>query len=256
MTAHEAKAILTLYRPGTADDRDPEFAEALLFARQDPELRDWLARQDAVQQALRARFRQIVPPPGLKEQIISEHHARVRHQLWRRRAALMAVAAVLATLIAVAALWLETRPGPQDRVDLATFRNRMVGAVLRQYAMTLETNDLNQIRAYLAQTNAPADYVLPRSLEQTPSTGCGVLSWQDKKVAMVCFHSGKPLPPGEKTDIFLFVVDREAVPDAPAGREPQIATVKNLVTASWSQGSRVYVLAVAGDESTLRRYLN
>ncbi len=34
MTSQEAKKILALYRPGTADEHDPAFAEALALARQ------------------------------------------------------------------------------------------------------------------------------------------------------------------------------------------------------------------------------
>lgn len=256
MTEQQAKAILFVYRPDTADDHDPEYAEALAFARQHSALQEWLTKRCAVQQALRTRFRQIATPEGLKEQIISEHRALTMHQRWRRPAALVAVAAVIATLIAVASLWLRPHTEPEEKVDLATFRNRMVGAVLRQYTMSLETNDLGQIRDHLAQRQSPADYVLPGPLKKIASTGCGVLSWQDRRVSMICFHSGKPLPPGEQTDIFLFVVDRSALPDTTAGYTPQIAKVKTLVTASWTQGENVYVLATEGDESAIRRFLN
>jgi hypothetical protein len=122
--------------------------------------------------------------------------------------------------------------------------------------MTLETNDLNQIRTHLAQNDSPADYLLTKVLDKTPATGCGVIGWQGTPVSMVCFHSGKPLPPGEKTDIFLFVVDRNTLSDPPSGLAPQIAYVNKLVTASWTQGQRVYVLATEGDEALIRQYLD
>ena len=73
---------------------------------------------------------------------------------------------------------------------------------------------------------------------------------------MVCFHSGKPLPPGETTDVFLFIVDRSALPDAPPASWPKIARVNKLMTASWTQGQRAYVLAAEGNEEWIRRYLN
>lgn len=256
MTTQQIKNVLSVYRLRTADDDDPDFAEALACVRQDPMLRDWFANHCAVQQALRARFRQITVPGGLKEQIISEHRAWTAHQRWRRPVALVAVAAVIALLIAVGALWLQPGAEPKDQADLATFCSRMGRAVLRQYTMTLETNDPNQIRAHLAQNHAPADYTLTKALDRTELTGCGVLGWQGKPVSMICFHSGKPLPPGEKTDIFLFVVDRDTVGDAPTGAGPQFAKVNRLVTASWTQGRKLYVLAIEGDEVSIRRYLD
>ena len=76
MNRDEAKTILLLYRPGTADADDPQIAEALALAKQDPELARWLEEHCARQEALRAKFRQITVPAGLKEQIISEQAAR------------------------------------------------------------------------------------------------------------------------------------------------------------------------------------
>jgi len=66
----EAKTILLLYRPGTADANDPQIAGALELAKQDPELTRWLVEHCARQEAVRAGFRKITAPAGLKEQII------------------------------------------------------------------------------------------------------------------------------------------------------------------------------------------
>ena len=65
MTTQEAKKILTLYRPGSVDAKDPEFSEALLLARQDAELKGWLDEHYAVQSAIRERFKGIAVPEGL-----------------------------------------------------------------------------------------------------------------------------------------------------------------------------------------------
>ena len=256
MTQQEAKRILSVYRPGTADDNDPYFAEGLAYVERQPGLRAWFENHCAVQRALRARFRQVSVPEGLKEQIISEHRSWVAHQRWRRPAALVAVAAAIAMVIAVAALLLEPVAPPTDKADLATFCSRMGRAVLGQYTMSLETNDMHQIRAYLAQDHAPADYQLTKALNKTELIGCGVLGWQGKLVSMICFHSGKPLASGEKTDIWLFVVDRGAVLDAPTSGTPQIGKVNRLVTASWTQGQKLYMLAMNGDDATIRPYLD
>ena len=186
-----------------------------------------------MQQALRVRFRQITVPEGLREQIISERRVWTMRQRWQR------------PLV-----------HPKDEVTFDTYCNRMISAVLRQYAMSLETNDPVQIRAHLARQAAPADYVLPPALEKVTTTGCGVLGWQQKPVSMICFHSGRPLRLGEKTDMFLFVINRDTVPDAPSGPAPRIADVNSLVTATWTRGGKVYVLALEGDAALIRQYLN
>ena len=255
MTTQQAKEILSAYRPWSADADDPEFAEALSLVRHDAELARWFEEHCEVQSAIRERFKQSAVATGLKEQIISEHNARLKVVWWRQPVSL-AAAAVVAVTIGIAALWLRPAPEMPDQINTATYRSRMVGQVLRVYAMTLETNDLNQIRSHLAQQQAPTDFVLPAKLAQTALAGCGVLSWQDKRVSMICFLTGKPLPPGGKSDLFLFVVDRSSLPDAPTGSAPEFnADRKQMVTATWSSGDKTYILATEGDIDSLRKYL-
>ena len=59
MTRGAVKEILLLYRPGTADAEDPQVAEAIEFAKRDPELGRWFEQHQVFQAAMRAKFRQI-----------------------------------------------------------------------------------------------------------------------------------------------------------------------------------------------------
>ncbi|MGD1089138.1 MAG: hypothetical protein ABR955_10500 [Verrucomicrobiota bacterium] len=250
MNREEARNILLLYRPETADAGDPQIAGALALAKSDPELARWLDEHCARQNALRMKFRQIAAPAGLKEQIISERVAHERFIFWRRKAVFAAVTVVVAFVI-LAPLWFHSRADD----TFAIYRSRMVSAALRGYAMDLAANNPAQIRAYLAQNHAPADYVLPAPLEKVAVTGCAIESWQDVKVSMICFHTGKPLPPGEQGDLWLFVIDRASVKNAPPAGPPQLARVNDLITAVWAQGDKLYLLGTEGDEQTIRRLL-
>jgi len=247
----EAKTVLLLYRPGTADADDPQIAEALALAKHDPELADWLKEHCARQETLRAKFRQITAPAGLKEQIISEQAARGKIILWRRNA-IFAAAAVIVALVALAPLWFPHRPNDDT---FAILRSRMVSVALRGYGMDLATNSPAQIRAFLAESRAPADYVLPAPLESTAMTGCAIQNWQGAKVSMICFRTGRPLPPGQSSDLWLFVIDRAAVKDAPPADSRQFARVNRLTTVTWTQGDKLYMLGTEGDEQTLQQYL-
>jgi len=247
----EAKNILLLYRHGTADANDPQIAEALALAQRDPELARWLEEHCARQFVLREKFRQITAPAGLKEQIISEHAAQERMIYWRQKSALVAMAALL-LLVALAPFWFLHR-GHDD--TLAVYQNRMVGVALRGYAMDLVSNNPEQIRAYLAQNHAPADFVLPAALKRAALTGCAIEGWQDAKVSMICFRTGKSLAPGGQSDLWLFVVDRASVWGSPAESSPQFSKVNLLITATWSQGDKLYLLGTAGDEQAIKQYL-
>ncbi|HUA67641.1 MAG TPA: hypothetical protein VMA13_03760 [Candidatus Saccharimonadales bacterium] len=253
MTRDDAKNILLLYRHGTADAGDPQMAEALALVKQDSELARWFEEHCARQEVLRAKFRQIPAPAGLKEQIISEQMAREKIVVWRRNVFLTAAAtAIIVAALTLAALWLHP---PASDNSLAIYRSRMVGVALRGYAMDVATNNPVQIRAYLEQNHAPADFVLPPPLKKVAMTGCAIESWQGAKVSMICFRTGKPLPPGEQSDLWLFVVDCASVKNAPPPGPPQLAKVNQLVTAVWIQGDRLYLLGTEGDEQTIRQLL-
>ncbi len=253
MNPERAKEILLLYRPGTPDETDPECLEALEFIRRDPELERWFDQRQSVNEALRLRFRQIPVPAGLHEQILSERPAHIQIRRLRRPALLATALAALAVLLGLTAVWIW--PRPQD--TFSTYRERMISFAVRgSYAMDLDTDSLPQIKSFLAAHQAPADYVVPTALSGTNAVGCALVSWQGEKVSMICFRTGKPLQPGAPSDLWLFVVDRKAVKDAPLSGTPKLAPFRDRwTTASWTQGNKVYLLGIEGDESAIRKYL-
>lgn len=252
MNRDEAKNILLLYRHGTADADDPQIAEALALAKNDPELACWLEEHCARQFVFREKFRQITAPAGLREQIISEHEAQKKVVFWRQKITLTEMAALVLLMAVAAPFWFLHHKHDDT---LAIYQNRMAGVALRGYAMDLTTDNSEQIRAYLVHNNAPADFVLPAALKQAVLAGCAVESWQRVKVSMICFRTGRPLAPGGQGDLWLFVVDRTSVKGAPAGNSPQFSKVNRLITATWTQGDKLYLLGTEGDEQTIKLYL-
>jgi hypothetical protein len=247
----EAKNILLLYRPGTADAADPQIAEALALAKYDPELTLWLDKICAQQEALREKFRQIPVPAGLEEQIISEQAAQTKIISFPRNLAL-ATATAIAALIILTLFWF--RPHAKDDT-FAIYQDQMASVALRGYTMDLATNNPAPIRVYLAQNEAPSDFGLPASLEKIEVTGCAIEGWQHAKVSMICFRTGRPLPPGQSSDLWLFVIDRAAMKNAPEENTRQFARVNKLMTATWTDGGKIYFLGTEADEATLRKYL-
>lgn len=252
MNRDEAKAILLLYRPGTTDDADPQIAEALAAVKGDAELDRWFEEHCARQNSLRENLRKIVPPTGLREQIISEHRARRKVIFLRRNLALAAVA-MIGALLGFAIFWVPKSPAPEN--TFAMYQRKMAGIALRGYGMDLTTDDAAKIRAYLAQRSAPADFVLPAGLQNAELTGCAVEGWQGAKVSMICFRSGRRLPPGQQNDVWLFIVNGGVVKNAPASTTPELSKVNRLATASWTKNGNLYFLGAMGDEQTIRKLL-
>jgi hypothetical protein len=248
----EAKKILRLWRPGPAGAEDPQVAAALALARHDQELSQWLEQHAARQAALAEKFRQIPVPAGLKEQIISEQAANERMRRTRQKKvfALLAVIVVCAGF-AVAQFWQPAAKGD----PLALFRSQMTGTAMRGYGMDFLTNNPVSVRNFLAGKKCPADYVLPAALESAAVAGCAVENWQGKKVSMICFRTGRALPPDQTSDLWLFVAERGSVGREPPPGSPQLLAEGRLVTATWTQGDKIYLLATEGDEALIRKFL-
>jgi hypothetical protein len=252
MTTQAAKQILSLYRPGTADAEDTTFAEALQLCEQDAELRLWFEDHCLVYESLRAKLKQITVPEGFKEQIVAERKVHAPG-FWTRRPVRIATA-TMALAVASMLLFFQWRT-PGEDTSFAGFRERMISKALRSYGMDLETDSPDRVRALLAERKAIADYVLPPGLQKARLTGCLVTTWQGKPVSAICYQSGKPLLRGQSSDLWLFVTESSSVPGAPRNSSPSIQTFNTVTAASWSHAGKTYVLAIDGDEASLRKYL-
>jgi hypothetical protein len=263
MNDEEAKKILSLYRPGTPDRSDPDFSKALEQVKTHPapengkaapdsELTRWFLEHRSSYLGIRAKFQKIPVPATLKERILAETKVRPASIIQFRPMVLLQAAAVLAMCVGLAALFWRSH-GRED--DFETYRIRMTRSALQPYSMELTSHDLPSIKTYFAGRKAPTDYVLPDGVSKAQLVGCSVLHWQGQPVSMLCFRSGQPLPPGQSTDLWLFIVDQASVRNSPSAELPTMAQVKKLMTATWSRDGKTYILAAGGDEGFLRKYL-
>jgi uncharacterized membrane protein YbaN (DUF454 family) len=242
VNSDEAKQILLLYRPGTADAEDPSVAEAISFARQDPELATWFEQHQAFQKAIRAKFRQVKAPEHLKLELLAGANV-IRPAVWWQQPAWLAVAAAIALLVGYLAFW--QRPYIPDH--FADYRKMMVAKAEGQYGMDLTTSDMEQLRKHFLQKGAPADYNLPQGLQNAQVLGGVRLSWRTHPVSMVCLRTS------DSTNVWLFVTDRSALKDAPAGQR-KFDKVDQLLTASWTEGDQLYVLAAPDERDFEQKY--
>jgi hypothetical protein len=242
MDSREARKILHAFRPDTDED-EPQFQEALAQSRRDPELGAWLERESLRHAALKAKFLQIEPPADLLHKILLEKPASPRRawygaQIWQ-------LAAAVAVLFGLATFWY--RPTPKN--TFAEYERYLGSLVSRKYRMSLETGNPDKIRSFLANNQAPADYILSPEVQRTNALGCATLSWNGNPVSMLCFSNAA------HRKLFLFVVNRGAIPDAPGNASRKVQRVGQFAVAGWTQGDRSYVLAVEGDDRVLDDYL-
>src|SRR5215472_15710744 len=103
MTTSEAKQKLLLYR-GPIDDSDPQFRAALEYAKNDPELGQWLRQQTKCYDAIRTTLRGIEPPLGLSEKIVRRQPIPF-HRDWSRIVQLAAAILISVSVTALVMKW-------------------------------------------------------------------------------------------------------------------------------------------------------
>ena len=239
MNATQTKHALLICRPRAQDKAEPEIARAIQVARADAAVEDWFQRHLRFQEGMQRSFRELPVPAGLAANILARR--RIVQIPWWRKPAILAAAAVIALLLG-GMIWQKNK-APRDTFSI--FRSRMIGNVLRQYNMDIVTNDAAVIHQFLVQKQAPADYELPPGLSGMPLAGAGVLGWASNRVSMICLQA-----PGPDT-LFLFVVDQASIRPVPPAT-PQFVQVNSVMTASWSQGGKSYVLATT---NSVREFL-
>lgn len=241
MTTEETKRILLLYRPQTSDAEDAEMNAALEQARREPTLQEWFERHCEGQAILRRKFAELPVPEGLKDAILAGRKIVTPAFGWRK-SAWLAAAAALALLAAVSALWLRSDPAR----EFSLYRARMVRVALHEYSMDIVTNDLRQVRRYLAAKGGPADFAIPERVARLSLTGGGHIRWGKEPAAMVCFDRG------DGQMLFLFVINAAAVKGEP--QEPTSVKIGALQTVSWTREAKTYVLAGPDDPDFVQKY--
>jgi hypothetical protein len=247
LNTQQAKEILLLFRSGSVDDGDPQMVEALRLAEQDQALGQWFEKHRAFQEQMRGKLRQLQPPAHLKAALLRERHI-IRPAIWWQQPPVWLGTAAAAAVLVLAAIVVPMRSKTLN--TLANFEGRMVSTALREYRMDLETDNMRQLREFIANRGAPADYEVTPGLSKLKLTGGGLLKWRNNPVAMVCFDRG------DKQMLFLFVTRKAAVKNPPPGK-PQVQVQKyaDTLSVSWTSGANTYVLAGPDEPDFMRKYL-
>ncbi|MBN8247667.1 MAG: hypothetical protein J0L84_09510 [Verrucomicrobia bacterium] len=251
MDPAHARRILSTYRLGEAAPPGSELAEALAAAQSDPQLAAWLEDQLRVDRSLRARMRSMPAPPGLRDAILAGRPARPGPWL-RSGPAFWAMAASLAVLAGLGAWIFSGRPSRGDAslairgsTDAGAFRDAMASMLTEgRYALQIHSPSLPELRRFLSGKSSAAAAPMPPGLEPLESYGCQVLSWEGRKVTLICFSS-------PSLGIVHLVLTDGALPGRTAGAL-ELAASSGWNTALWEREGRTYLLLARGSDGDLR----
>lgn len=252
MNEKDAQFILESYRPGTEDDSDPLFIEALKAAESDPELLHWLKKNESMDKEINRALQGITPPDGLRQSILDKAQfssnaeqkhapAHTKHPSWWQSPWTLSMAASLALMLFVAvtitkpreaeADWSVARimesasdqlgqpaPPPSERISLDTLKER------------LASGDLPQL-------NIPA------------TEGYILLDWDGLPVERWTFSN-------EAGELYhLYAIDGEELNPQPKIPTPVLKQEGGTALAAWTAKDTLYVIAHQGTIEALRPML-
>jgi len=207
-------------------------------------LAHWFEQLQQTDAAIRRQLRETPVPFGLKQRILAEQKI-VRPDFgWRKPAVIAAAAAVV--VLSVLSAWIIQRSASNG---LNAYRADMVRYVSASYSSTfIKATSFDELRQVLASRKWPTDFIIPDRLRSVTVIGGSAVEWKGHKVALACMKEGRH-------GLWLFVIDKSALPDAPKTETPQVKEVESSPTAAWSRDGKAYVFTVQGDEAFLRKFL-
>ena len=243
MTIEQAREILSAFRPGTDDERDPVFAEALALAQTDPELKAWFQDSQGFDRLFRADLARVMAPSSLRDAILAE--AKIIRPTpwwqWRLKSEHWAAAAAVALIGAAIAVWMGSRPASFQEFGREMTDQSWGLAPHVQY----KASSMAEVRRSLHESGAPSQFAVPPTLAPAVR-GYSVMHWRGHEVPMICFNA-------DGQHVHLLVVERTHFPDAPSVK-PQVDEWQVWRTASWSRDDFSYVLTGLNTPSFVKKF--
>ena len=203
-----------------------------------------------VTEEMKERWKQVLQPSARIVQQWSEKKEEVAEKFedsrihWTRGILLVVAFAVVMLVFLFA--WSRSI-GP--RASLADFRDEMVSFAKIDPNLEMKSNRLSDLMSWLETSHAMSGVVIPEKVKAMEPVGCRVLRYRAHDVGLICFRRANG------TLLHLFVMDRAAFPQLPDRKRPDFLGQGEWMTAAWSEGQHVYLMAVQGDQSTLESFL-
>jgi len=245
MNAQQAKFILQGYRPNGADAGDATFCEALEYARNDPALREWFAREQAFDTRVTAKLNEIPVPPGLREAILAGGRVTAaeapRRASWRQPVWLALAASIVLLLVAGVTRWSRQSHGINTLAELALTDTEHTW---NHHGFHGEQADALQTMLSQASTRVGAQ--LPVDFDRLRKTGCRTLSFQGHDVLEVCF---------QRNGVWFhcYIAQRTDFPALAAA--PAFMERGDLSGMSWADAAHVYVVVSGAGRAALEKLI-
>lgn len=200
MNDDDIKSILSTYRPGTEDDNDPFFQQALQALVKDPQLRKWFEKEQSFDHAMRSCFDSIIVPQDLKNRILSSAPSRGHKRHFLTFPAASAMLIPLAALIILSLFLFNQFNAPQSKTKASIVSIERIDGQGWHEAMAhwMSPANLGTIR-YVSSTDEIQTLMssqfkgfpnVPEAagISQLPPVACQAIQWGDCRISLTCYR--------------------------------------------------------------------
>lgn len=255
----DEQEILSAYRPGTEDDKDPLMVEALDHAEGDPRMRKWFAEQMEMDDSIRDALAQEPAPDGLLDELLSIGETLKKPKSFSQKvvqySSWFAIAACCVfglglyfkdSIINNQVLGYHPQLSKVDQID--GYREAM-STFVADTIINLDHYSENryELNKWLGDEDGPKFIDLPSQLEALNTLGCKKFYWKNMPVSLVCFHSN------EGKIVHLFILEGSQSPELTPEEMKELQYLKGLPSKGWEdrEFGRSYMLIGSAPEVDL-----
>lgn len=255
MNKEEIKEKLSVFRPGTDDEQDPFFKDALDYLKEDSDLATWFELEKSFDGAVRDKVAEIPVPADLKAQIIQASNGLDsvenkgesdpiiqldERQKPRNFGFLYAMAAVLVAGFFILPSLLNPEGGGMSVAESKNWPNAMASWLTRDYPSNVQrASSIQEAKSYFQEkhTLSYPEFDSQLALTQMPLVGCQAINWSDKTVFLTCFRF-------ENTVVHLMVLPglEDGLSTHPKFQDFGSKANQHYQAAAWTDGSQSYML--------------
>lgn len=164
------------------------------------------------------------------------------------------ISAVAALIVfALVGVWWTTRD--VGEVSYTALAPRVIEFFQTKSELLPPVEDKKELHDWLVSKGAPADFVIPASLQSLESAACQVVDVKGRNAYLSCYWRETRADRGPHELIHLLVARTDDFYDQPKSAAPQVKELDGWSFASWTKGDAIYTLATAAPKEKLMPFL-
>lgn len=166
---------------------------------------------------------------------------------WGRRATWLALAAAF---VCAGSMWLWA----QSSVPYPALQTRVVDFFGGKYDIPMVSQNQAELRAWLIERGAPAEFEVPEKLQSMQAYGCRVLQVRRREAFLMCFWL-PTAPDEERALLHLLASRRSDFRKTPSSARAEFTVRGEWTFAAWSEGDITYTLGAKVPPERLSPYV-